>query len=93
MNVGSSALPIVYLILGVILLSIIVSSLTVFLYGPKPTERTVVIERPWNNYKGWWGHYGAGLPGWGGPRYPPPPSPHPKPPIPSPPAPPATPPA
>ncbi len=79
-------LPILYLVVGVVLLSVVVSTLTILLYGPKSTERTIVVERPgWNSYRGWWGHYGAGLPGWGGPKIPPPPSPHPKPPKPTPP--------
>ena len=82
---------------GVFLLALLVSSLTVYFLGPmlQPQSTTVVVERPWwNNYRGWWGHYGAGLPGWGGPKVPPPPSPHPKPPKPSspPPPPPSSPP-
>ena len=86
MNVGKSVMPILYLVAGVVLLSVVVSTLLVLLYGPQSTERTIVVERPWwNNYRGWWGHYGAGLPGWGGPKYPHPPAPHPKPPKPSPP--------
>ena len=89
MNVGKSGLSIAYLIGGVILLSIVVSSLVVFLYGPQTTQRTVVVESPlWNNYRGWWGYYGAGLPGWGGPKYPSSPAPHPKPPKAAPPPPP-----
>ena len=81
-----------YLIVGVILLAIVVSSLTVLLYGPQTTQRTVIVESPrWNNYRGWWGHYGAGLPGWGGPKFPTPPAPHPKLPMPPPPAPPQNP--
>ena len=92
MNSTKTVLPIVYLIIGVIVLAILVSSLTVFFYGPSTRETTVVVDRPWrNNYRGWWGYYGAGLPGWGGPKYPPMPSPHPKPgpppPAPPPPAP------
>lgn len=86
------------LFLGVIFLAILVSTLTVMLYGPSTKEpTTVIVERPrWNNYRGWWGHYGAGLPGWGGPKYPPMPPPHPKPsppPGPSQPPPPPSPPA
>ena len=87
MNFKSTGLPILTLLVGVILLSIFVSTMVVLLYGPSSTERTVIVEQPyWRNYRGWWGHYGAGLPGWGGPKFPPPPSPHPKPPMPPPPA-------
>lgn len=83
MNAPKSIGPVVTLLVGVVILAILVSSLTVFLYGPTTRETTVVVERPWwNNYRGWWGQYGAGLPGWGGRKYPPPPSPHPKPPMP-----------
>lgn len=80
----------ILLVVGVLVLSVIVSTLTVLFYGPSTREpTTVVVERPWyTNYRGWWGHYGGGLPGWGGPHYPPPPAPHPKPPKPSPPPPP-----
>ena len=80
-----SLLPLLYLVIGVVLLSVVVSTLTILLYGPTTTERTIVVERPrGNNYRGWWGYPGAGLPGWGRPNVPPPPSPHPKPPNPSP---------
>lgn len=83
----NTALAIGLLLGGVLFLSVLVSTLTVFLYGPKTREpTTIVVERPsWRRYPGWWGHYGAGLPGWGGPKVPPPPSPHPKPPKPTPP--------
>lgn len=75
----------VLLVVGVFVLSITVSLLTTLFLTPKEKPTTVIVERPWwNNYRGWWGYYGAGLPGWGGPKYPPRPSPHPKPPKPSP---------
>jgi hypothetical protein len=57
-----SYLPIVYLVVGVVLLSVIVSTAMVLLYGPKTTERTSVVQRP-----------GSGLPGWGARGSPPPP--------------------
>ncbi len=67
---------------GVILISILVSVLLVIFYGPATREpRTIIIERP-DHYKGWWGHYGAGIPGWGGHSFPPRPAPHPRPPVP-----------
>ena len=63
--------PIVYLIIGVILLSILVSLLTIYIYGPrlpeKPSEVVVAASPYWyENYPVWWGYYGSGLPGWGG---------------------------
>lgn len=83
MNVKSVASSLVTFVVGVILIAIIVSFLLGMMVSPRRNEpRTIIVERP--NYRGWWGHYGAGLPGWGGhvgPRYPPPPPPHPKPPA------------
>ncbi len=87
MNIQSAIGPVVTLLLGMLILSIVVSALLVLIYGPKEREvATVYVQRPWyHNYRNWWGPYGAGLPGWGGPKYPPPPAPHPKPPAPVPP--------
>lgn len=79
MNIKSAATSLVTFVVGVILISILVSVLLVIFYGPSTREpRTIIIERP-DYYRGWWGHYGAGLPGWGGPKHMPPPPPHPKP--------------
>lgn len=72
---------IVFVILILALAGVVSLVTTLFFSQPKTT--TVYVERPGWNYRRWWGHYGAGLPGWGGPKYPPPPSPHPKPPKPS----------
>jgi len=85
MNIKSAIGPIVTLVGGILLLSIVVSALLVLFYGPREKEvATVYVERPrYRNYHGWWGYSGAGLPGWGGPKYPPPPPPHPKPPAPA----------
>ncbi len=95
MNIQSAIGPIVTLLLGILILSIVVSALLILFYGPKQKEvATVYVQRPWyHNYRHWWGPYGSGLPGWGGPKYPPPPPPHPKPPAPvqPPPAPPSNP--
>jgi hypothetical protein len=87
MNIQSTIGPIFTLLLGILIISIVVSALLVLIYGPKQKEvATVYVEKPWyHNYRRWWGPYGGGLPGWGGPKYPPPPPPHPKPPMPSPP--------
>jgi hypothetical protein len=91
MNLPSIAKSLLTLLGGVFLLAMIVSFLLGFYLAPRtPEVSTIYVEQPRGmNYKGWWGHYGAGIPGWGGPHIPPPPSPHPKPP--SPPATPATP--
>lgn len=62
-------LSIAYLIVGVVLLSILVSLLTIYMYGPAKVEKTseVVVSPYWyDNYPVWWGYYGSGLPGWGG---------------------------
>ena len=89
-----TSLSVVGLLVGVVLLAILVSTLTVMLYGPPRQPTTVIVERPWwHNYRGWWGYHGAGLPGWGGPKYPPRPHPHPKPPSSAPSPPPSQPPA
>lgn len=80
------------LVLAVVFLAVGVSFLTTVFLTPTQRPTTVIVQRPWwQNYRSWWGYHGAGLPGWGGPKYPPMPPPHPKPPKPSPP--PASPPA
>jgi hypothetical protein len=88
MNIKSAVGPIVTLVGGILLLSIVVSALLVLFYGPREKEVTVYVEKPWyRNYHGWWGYPNAGLPGWGPSRHPPGPPPHPKPPAPTPPPP------
>ena len=60
----ATILSILYLIIGVIILSILVSYLLSLQQEP-PKEKTteVVVENPyWYNYPVWWGY---GLPGWG----------------------------
>jgi hypothetical protein len=68
------------LLVGVFILSLLVS----YLMPRQEKITTIYVEQPsWRNYHGWWGHYGAGLPGWGhGRSLPPPPPPHPKPSLP-----------
>lgn len=81
MNI-KAILSVIMLVVGVLILSGLVS-IILAIFGPSQKPTTVIIERPaWNNYRGWWGYPGAGLPGWGGPKYPPMPAPHPKPPMP-----------
>lgn len=98
MNIKSAVNSVTTVVGGLLLFVIGISLVLGFYIGSsmqKPST-TVVVERPgMNNYRGWWGSYGAGLPGWGGPKYPPMPPPHPKPPKGSlqPPMPPANPPA
>lgn len=89
MNIKSAIGPVVTLVGGILLLSIVVSALLILFYGPREKEvATVYVERPWyRNYHGWWGYPNAGLPGWGPSRHPPGPPPHPKPPMPAPPPP------
>jgi hypothetical protein len=67
----------IVLVLGVVVLAVTVSLLTNLLFG-QPKTTTVIVQRPQRDtYKGWWAHSGAGLPGWGGPKMPPPhPPPH-----------------
>ena len=74
------------LLIGVLILSLLVSILLA-LFRPSRQPTTVIIERPAsNNYRGWWGYHGAGLPGWGDRKLPPPPHPmQPPPPHPMPP--------
>ena len=72
MNIKSALGSIATFVVGVFLLSIFVSLFLGYFFGStmrKPST-TIVVERP-DNYRGWWGHYGSGLPGWGGgPRFP-----------------------
>ena len=96
MNLSKIVLPILFLVVGVLLLSFFVS-----LMMPKPEKiTTIYVDQPyWRNYRAPWGGYGYGLPGWGGggygghhgggPHGPPPakPPPAPAPPAPAPPAP------
>ena len=92
MNIKSAVSSVGSLVLGVFALAIIVSLILGYSVGSsiRKPDTTIVVQRP-DSYRGWWGYYGAGLPGWGGPKFPPPPFPHPKPgpppPAPPPPAP------
>lgn len=72
MNIQNIVTSVGTLVLGVFGLAIVVSLLLGYFFGSsmrKPT--TIVVESP-DSYKRWWGHYGAGLPGWGsvGPTHP-----------------------
>ena len=72
----------IVLVLGVVALAFVVTLVT-NLFFSQPKTTTVIVQRPgWNNYRGWWGHYGGGLPGWGGPKHRPSPSPPSQPPQP-----------
>lgn len=66
MNIKSAAQSIATFVIGVILLAILVSLFLGFFFGSamrKPST-TIIVENP-DSYKRLWGHYGAGIPGWG----------------------------